>query len=110
MMQTRGKFQFYFITRNHQSTTHVLDDSETTFKMNSHEQRLVSLENPLDEDITDVFISFEKTTSLMAGWLYWDSWSFEYVEVFKGDTQISGRYCPYTPIIKTGSTVRFTKC
>ena len=115
ILQTRGVFKLYFITAKHQSTVHVLDNSETTFKKNTIEQRLVSLETPLNEEITDVFISFDKVTSnmitdLLTGLLYWDKWSFKYIEVMSGDTQIKQKFCPYTPIIKSGSTVRFVKC
>lgn len=110
LVQTRGLFELFFITKNHQSSTHVLDDSQTTFKQDSTEERFISLDSPIDEEIESLFISFKKTTSLISGWLYYDQWSFKYIEVFNGDTQLSARFCPYVSIIDSGKTVRFSKC
>ena len=89
---------------------HTLDAEEVTFKKNSIEQKLVSIRHPIDEEITDLFVSFTKTGSLVSGWLYWDKWSFRYIEVFSGDKQESERFCPYTPFIQSGATVRFSRC
>ena len=109
-MQTRGKFKAYFVTENHQSKTFILDDNETTFKKDSEFIKLISLEERLDEEIKNIYVSFDKTNSLVSGWLYWDQWSFHNIEIFNGETQVSTNYCPYTPIIQSGSTVRFNKC
>ena len=110
-MQTRGKFTFYFLTRNHMSTIEVLDNSETTFKQDSVESRFISLNEPIyDGDILSLFVSFEKSSSLLSSWLYWNEWSFKYVEVFSGDNQSLIRFCPYKQIIQSGQTVQFKKC
>jgi hypothetical protein len=103
-------FKLYFITKSHQSSVQTIDNSETTFKKDSVDTRLVTLPDPLTEDITDVFISFEKTSNFASSWLYWDSWSFRYIEVFSGDTQKLVKFCPFTPVIQSGHTVRFLKC
>lgn len=109
-MQTRGEFKFYFITKKHQSSVEVFDNSQTTFKKDSVETRFISLSKPLEEEVTDIFVSFTKTSNLASSWLYWDKWSFKYIEVFSGDTQKQEKFCPYTSIIESGHTVRFSKC
>jgi hypothetical protein len=85
MLQTRGKFTIWFKTISHEaSSVEIFDDSETTFKKDSVETRLISLKKPiLSSSIESAVITFTKTKNLASAWLYDSQWSFKYKNDFK---------------------------
>jgi pancreatic triacylglycerol lipase len=111
--QARGKFTISFTTASQQkSSIETFDDSETTFKQNSVETRLISLRTPLNSasSIQSAIISYTKTSNLVSGWLYDSSWSFIYIELRSGDSQEIVKLCPVTLIIDSTKSVEFKKC
>jgi len=111
LTQARGKFTIFFQTKNHISTTEILDDSATTFKKGSEDTRFISLNNPLDDgELLNVFISFTKSTSLLSSWLYENKWAFDRVEVFSADNQTLFKFCQSIPFIESGHSVLFKRC
>ena len=112
IQQARGKFTIYFKTSKELSTIYLFDDSDTTFKQNSIETRLLSFEQPIDNafEIDSAFISYRKTTNLLSSWMYDSQWSFKYVSVLIGDNQKQINLCPLKPIIDSNETVEFKLC
>jgi hypothetical protein len=79
--QARGKFTISFRTASQDtSSVEIFDNSETTFKQNSMETRLISLKKPIvsNSPIISAIVSYTKTTNLVSGWLYDAQWSFKY--------------------------------
>ena len=112
MVQTRGKFSIRLRTSQQTSSTEIMDDSSITFKQDDVNTFLLTLNSPIDTNyqVESVFLSFTKTTNLFSGWLYEDKWSFKYIELYNGESQISAKYCPVQSIINSGTTVEFKKC
>ena len=111
LTQTRGKFTAFFKLADGTTTsTEVLDNSEVTFKAESTEIRLISLNEKVKSDVESVWISFDKTANLLSSWMYNGEWSFRYVEVAFGEKQRSQKFCPDKAIIESGKTVKFSKC
>ena len=79
--QARGKFTISFRTASQDtSSVEIFDNSETTFKQNSIETRLITLKKPIvsSSSIISAIVSYTKTTNLVSGWLYDAQWSFKY--------------------------------
>jgi len=112
LVQARGKFTVTFKTSKEQSVPLLFDDSNITFKQDSVETRLLSLEKPIDNTVSvdSVFVSYTKTSNFVSCWLYSTEWSFRYIEIFNGETQTTLRYCPLVTIISSGQSVEFRKC
>ena len=78
LTQARGKFTIALHTKDHTSSTEVIDDNVTTFKKGSEQVRVISLAEPLeDPELTSIFITFNKATSLLSSWLYETKWAFD---------------------------------
>ena len=124
--QTRGKFTIYFKTTSQEtSSTKTIDDSETTFKQDSIDIRLISLKENLNSTIKSAIISFEKKTNFFSSWIYnskrslnsWldffddtnydDRWSFRLIEIYDGEKQILVELCPKYSIIMSSKSVEF---
>ncbi len=112
LSQARGKLTVTFKTSKELSAPILFDDSNISFKPDSTESRLLSLEKTIDNTVTidSVFVSYTKTTNIFIGWLYENQWSFRYVEIFNGETQTTLRYCPLVTLIQSGQSVEFKKC
>lgn len=108
--QARGKFSVYFENANQKSSTEMLDDMSTTFKPDSVENRIISFDDAFNGVPDSIYISYQKTTTLLSSWMYDNEWSFKYVEVTNGDTQVTTKFCPTSVLIPTGQTVRFKRC
>lgn len=109
-VQARGKFTIFFETLTEMSSVEVIDDSTATFKPDSTEVRLVSLNQPLKSPIENIYVYYKKTTNFISSWLYEDKWSFKYIEVLSGDSQNDTKFCPTSTLIYTDQTVKFRKC
>ncbi len=78
LSQARGKFIIILQTRDQTSTTEVLDDNKTIFKKGSEQVRDIILTEPMeDPELTSIFITFNKATSLLSSWLYESKWAFD---------------------------------
>jgi hypothetical protein len=78
LSQARGKFTIVLHTKDHTSSTEVLDDNETTFKKGSEQVRVISFTQQLeDPELTSVFITYNKATNLLSSWLYESKWAFD---------------------------------
>jgi hypothetical protein len=78
LSQARGKFTIILQTKDQTSTTEVLDDNKTIFKKGSEQFRDIILAEPLeDPELTIIFITFNKATSLLSSWLYESKWAFD---------------------------------
>jgi hypothetical protein len=78
LSQARGKFTIAFHTKDHTSSTEVLDENETTFKKGSEQVRIISLAEPLEDlELTSIFITYNKATHLLSSWLYESKWAFD---------------------------------
>jgi pimeloyl-ACP methyl ester carboxylesterase len=111
--QTRGKFTISFKTESQESSSiETFDDSDTTFKQDSVETRLVSLKRPIGRSspIASATVTFTKTSNLLSAWLYDNQWSFRYIQIASGDNQDVIKLCPTTPIIDSSKSVEFKKC
>lgn len=109
-VQARGKFTIFFETSTEMSTVEVIDDSTATFKPESTEIRLVSLNKPLSNPIENLYVYYKKTSNFVSSWLYEDKWSFRYIQVLSGDSQNETKFCPTSTLIYTDQTVKFRKC
>jgi triacylglycerol lipase len=111
LQQTRGSFKLYFETSSGLvSSTELIDDSTVTFKAGETQTRLVSLKEPLAQNVDSVHVSFTKTSNWASSWMYDNMWGFKYVEVLSGEKQDTWRFCPTQPLIESGKTVKFEKC
>jgi len=111
--QARGRFSISFKTDSQEtSSTEIFDNSETTFKQDSVETRLISLKKPLTKGraIQSAIISYTKTTNLVSSWLYDAQWSFKYIEISSGYNQDLVKLCPTNLVIDSGKSVEFKKC
>ncbi|RNA45174.1 pancreatic triacylglycerol lipase-like [Brachionus plicatilis] len=109
-VQARGKFTIFFETSTEMSSVEILDDSNGTFKPESTEIRLVSLNEPLMNPIENLYVFYKKTNNFISSWLYEDKWSFRYIQVLNGDSQTETKFCPTSTLIYTDQTVKFRKC
>lgn len=111
-LQTSGKFTVYFETRSGEtSSVEVLDDNTVTFKPGSIESRLVSINEPLNEqDIEAINVSFVKNGNWLTSWMYDSKWSFEYIDITSGEAQKTQRFCSQSGIVESQKTVRFNRC
>jgi hypothetical protein len=111
LSRTVGSFKVFFETVSGSvSSTEILDDYNTIFKVNSVESRLVSLDSPIREAIGALYVSFTKTGNFLTSWMYDNSWSFRPISVFNADKQTSEQFCSQETVIQTGKTVKFVKC
>jgi hypothetical protein len=108
--QARGLFTVVFNGDKTKSLPIQLDNSDVTFKAGSTEARLVASTKYIGEDISQITVTYTKTSNLLSSFLYQDKWSFRNVEVLNGDNQKSLRFCPSTAYIQSGSSVVFNKC
>ena len=109
-IQAKGKFTVYFQTSSETSSIEILDATSETFRPDSTEVRLVSLDKAIVNQIENIFVYYKKTTDFFTGWMYENKWSFKYVEVLNGEAQIKTRFCPTTSMINSDQTVKFIKC
>jgi hypothetical protein len=89
MRQAKGKFTIFFQTKHFISSTELVDDNTVVFKRDSQENFLISLSKRIDlldedDEITNVFVSFTKSSSLVTSWLYDSRWSFKSIRLFDG--------------------------
>lgn len=111
LIRARGKFTIYFGTPTGQlSSVEVLDDGKTSFTPESVEVRLVSIDEPLKSEVSSVYVSYQKTSTLLSSWLYDNSWSFKNVIISEEHGQIQNKFCPTENIIESTKTVKFVKC
>jgi pimeloyl-ACP methyl ester carboxylesterase len=105
-----GVVTVFFETPNQKSTTEMLDNSDAIFKQGTVEQRLVSLNTLLVDEIETLTISYKRNGNWFTFWLYDTEWSFKYVEIADGDRQKITRFCPLDTFIQTGSSGKFLRC
>lgn len=110
LLQARGKFTISLKTSTKTSKAIVFEDSDITFKPDSTQTRLVSLEDSLgNAQIQSVFVSYTKTSNFFSGWLYDDSWSFTSIQVLSGDNQTNQKFCPTKDLVAS-TPVEFKPC
>lgn len=109
--QANGKFQIYFKSSEKSSSIEVIDDSNVTFKKNSVEIRLVSLDETFNSNVEleSVFVSYKKTSNIFSSWLYDSVWNFENIEILNGDNQKNYRFCS-SQDLGSGKFIEFKKC
>ena len=106
----KGEFSIHFRADSANSSIELLDNAETIFGSNSSVVKLVSLDNTINNEVTSLFVAYEKVSFIWGGWYYDDKWNFEYIELLKGDDQSLTKYCPSSRYIMSGSEVEFNKC
>ena len=112
LVQTRGKFTIRLKTSKETSSTELFENEQITFQKNSVNTCFISLNEPIDNTypIESIFITFTKTSNIFSSWLYYSQWSFRYVDVLNGESQILTRFCPSNNILESGQVVEFKKC
>ncbi|CAF1000935.1 unnamed protein product [Brachionus calyciflorus] len=110
LVQARGKFTIYFESDSERSSIEILDDSQTTFKQESIEDKIISLNKTFSSRIDSIYLNYSKTTNLLSSWLYENSWSFKSIEILNGDNQIITKYCPQDLFITDKKTTKFFRC
>ena len=108
--QARGLFKISLTGEKGTSPAIELDNSDVTFKPSSIESRLVASTKYVGENLSQVTVSYTKTSNLLSSFLYQDQWSFRAIEVFYGDSQKLFRFCPTTSFIQSGFSAFFNKC
>lgn len=108
--QARGTFKISLTGEKGTSPFIELDNADVTFKPGSIENRLIASAKYVGENISQVSVSYTKTTNIISSFLYQDQWSFRQIDLFYADNQKNLRFCPSTSYIQSGSSVVFNKC
>ena len=116
LVRTVGTFKLSFqMGSGLISSPEVLDDCAVTFKPDSVEDRLLSVDGESKvEEIDALYVSFSLTSNFLTSWMHDSKWSFRFVYVNwvveeTGD-RAKQRFCPEKVVIKSGETVKFLKC
>lgn len=107
--QTRGTFRVYFETQSGIKSESILfDDSDSTFKPDSVQSRVVSSKSQLmSDDLQFAYLTFNKVKNLPIGWIYDSYWSFESLSL---EDQHVVKFCPTKQEIRSGETLKFFIC
>ena len=108
---TKGKLTVFFETQNQTSSVETIDETGT-IEPGSIITRLISLDEPINQayPIISAFIFFEKSSNIFESMFYDSFWSFEYIEIFSGESQTLVKLCPVKAIIQSNESVRFNSC
>lgn len=108
--KAKGEFRIYWKTADYVSPTMLIKDETIKLIPNMETKFLYTLNEQSDEPITEVDISYKRTSKFLVKYFYDKNWSIKYVEIYSGDTQESIRFCPVLQMIQSGATNVFKKC
>jgi hypothetical protein len=106
----KGVFTIQLITSQSEvSSLEILDNSETEFKKSAIDNRLISVNTALKGKIVAANVSYKKTSNILIGWMYDDTWMFKSIEVFSGEGQSLVKLCP-TPTSINPNLISYIAC
>jgi pancreatic lipase-related protein 1 len=103
----KGWVKIYWKTANSMTPAVKIKHQGLELEPNTETRYLYELDQPINEDIEEVFIQYKRTSNYLLKYFYDQYWSFKHVEIFSADSQKSYKFCPISERMKS-SRVDFT--